>query len=68
MQNGAPRYAIGDMRIDVQERSIEIIFWFPFSPDLNSIERVWHIMKNYLQDNIPEYMLYDQSREAVKKA
>jgi len=29
---------------------------------------VWHIMKNYLQDNYPENMSYDRLRAAVKDA
>jgi transposase len=40
----------------------------PLSPDLNPIERVWHIMKNYLQDNYPEGMSYNRLRAAVKDA
>ena len=38
------------------------------SPDLNPIERVWHIMKNYIQDNYPENLGYDRLRAAVKDA
>ena len=45
-----------------------VIFWPPFSRDLNPIERVWYIMKNYLQDNYPETMSYDSLRAAVKEA
>jgi hypothetical protein len=42
-----------------KERGIEVISWPPFSLDLNPIERIWHIIKNYLQDNFPEVMSYD---------
>jgi len=68
MQDGAPGHAAGDTRTKLQERSIEVIFWPAFSLDLNPLERVWHIMKNYLQDNFPEHMSYDRLREAVKEA
>ena len=68
MQDGAPGHAAADTRQDLRERGITVIFWPPFPPDINPIERVWHIMKNYLQDHYPEAMGYDQLRAAVKDA
>ena len=35
---------------------------------MNPIERIWHIIKNYLQNNYPELMSYDHLRESVKDA
>jgi len=56
MQDWAPGHAAGDTATDLQERGIEVINRHPFSPHLNPIEKVWHIMKNYLPDNFPENM------------
>jgi transposase len=45
MQDGAPGHTAVDIKEDLKERGITVIFWPPFSPDLNPIKRVWHIMK-----------------------
>ena len=68
MQDGAPGHAAGETKAELTERGITVIYWPPFSPDLNPIERVWYIMKNYLQDNFEENMSYDRLRVAVKEA
>ena len=68
MQDRAPSHAAGDTTTELRERGIEVIRWSAYSPDLNPIEKVWHIMKNYLQDNYPETMSYDTLRAAVKMA
>jgi transposase len=66
MQDRAPGHAARETKEELQECGIIVIFWPPFSPDLNPIERVWYIMKNYLQDNYFENMLYNRPCEAVK--
>ena len=68
MQDGAPGHRAGETKQELQECGIVVLYWPPFSPDLNPIERVWHLMKNYLQDHFPEIMGYDQLRSAVKEA
>jgi ketohexokinase/beta-glucosidase len=40
MQDGAPGHVTRETKQDLEERGIIIIFWPPFSPDLNLIERV----------------------------
>jgi len=66
MQDSAPGHTAGDTKQDLAERGIIVIFWPPFSPDLNPIERVWHIMKNYIQDHYPENLNYERLRITVK--
>ena len=59
MQDGVPGHAAADTRKDLLERGVIVIYWPPFSPNLNPIEKVWHIIKNYLQDHYPENISYD---------
>jgi len=68
MQDEAPGHAAGDTRTELQERGLQFIYWPAFSTYLNPIEKLWHTMKNYLQDNFPENMSYDRLRDAVKEA
>ena len=65
MQDGAPSYAAGEIKEDLRERRIIVIYWPPFSPNLNPIKKVWHIIKNYLQDNYPKNMSYNRLRAAI---
>ena len=66
MQDRAPSHAATNTKKDLKERGVIVIYQPPFSPDLNPIEKVWHIMKNYLQDYYPETRSYNQLRAAVK--
>ena len=60
MQDGAPSHQAQDTRADIEERGIPLIYWPPYSPDLNPIEPVWNIMKDHIADNYPVKMSYDQ--------
>lgn len=69
MQDGAPGHASGYTFDELVNRGIQLIFRPPFSPDLNPIETVWIMMKDWIQDRYGEGRLsYDRLRQAVKEA
>lgn len=68
MQDNAPGHRAAETRAELYERSILIIFWPAFSPDLNPIEYVWNLMKDWIASHYPTKMNYDQLRIAVKEA
>jgi transposase len=50
MQDGAPGHAAQSTQANIRTRGIQIIFWPPFSPDLNPIENCWNWIKDYIED------------------
>ncbi len=69
MQDRTPGHASGYKFDELVNRSIQLIFWPSFLPDLNPIETVWNIMKDWIQDRYGEGRLsYDRLRQAVKEA
>ncbi|KAI0993865.1 hypothetical protein K3495_g14319 [Podosphaera aphanis] len=58
---------------ELSERKITPIEWPPYSPDLNPIENVWNMMKNYIQFKYPDLgegrqRSQDELRDIVKKS
>jgi len=56
MQDLAPGHRAGFTLEELQERGITPIFWPPFSPDLNPIETVWNMMKDYIELTYPDLL------------
>ena len=48
MQDNATSHSAARTKRGLSERKIVPLEWPPFSPDLNPIEHVWNMMKNYI--------------------
>jgi transposase len=72
MQDGAPGHRAKATASQLEERGVRKIFWPPYSPDLNPIETIWDWMKDYIQEQYPQYeiggMSYNMLRKAVIEA
>jgi transposase len=70
MQDHAPGHAAKLTLAEFEKLGIRLIFWPPFSPDLNPIETVWNLMKNWIQEHYPGWdkLSYKVLREAVQGA
>ena len=68
MQDGASSHTAAATLEEFAERGIRVIFWPPYSPDLNPIKMLWDDMKNWIQNNYGERMTYPRLRQAVTEA
>ncbi|KAI0993849.1 hypothetical protein K3495_g14335 [Podosphaera aphanis] len=72
MQDNAPSQKAAQTMRELNERQITSIKWPPYSPDLNPIENVWNMMKNYIQLKYPDLgeggqRSQDELRDMVKE-
>ena len=73
MQDNAPGHSAAYTMAELSERGVIPIKWPAFSPDLNPIEAVWNLMKDYIERHYPDLesgkqLLYDKLREVVREA
>lgn len=54
MQDNAPSHSAARTIRELNERNISPVEWPPFSPDLNPIENVWKLMKDFVQNKYPD--------------
>ena len=73
-QDNAPIHTSVYTRERLQSRQIQTFPWPPYSPDLNLIEHVWSLMKQYIQTNYfltghdASRISYDDLRQIVQEA
>ncbi len=67
MQNNASLHAAKYTKQILHEADVSVIFWPVFSPDLNSIESLWDLLKNWIADNyiMKNLKKYEIIRETV---
>ena len=70
MPDNAPGHAAEFTLEELQNRGIPVISWPPYSPDLNPIEAVWNIMKDWIQehDGDEDKLSYNTLRKAAREA
>ncbi|KAI0997612.1 hypothetical protein K3495_g10576 [Podosphaera aphanis] len=73
MQDNAPPHKARQTMDDLRERNISPITWLPYSPDLNPMEHVWKLTKDYIAYDYPNLgpgnnSSQDELRKIVAKA
>ena len=72
-RENAPDHKSAMTMTDLRERHIRTLSWPTNSPDLNPIEAVWDMMKDYIKQNFPsvgggKQLSQDSLRQIVKEA
>ncbi len=68
IQDNAPGHHGKRTQKELGNRDYKLINQPAYSPDLNPIKKMWDWMKDYLQNNFPERINYNQLRAAVQEA
>ena len=69
MQDNAPGHAAKDTQDELHSCGIVPIQWPPYSPDLNPIETIWNIMKDWIAEHYgsENHPTYDQLQVIVQE-
>ena len=69
MQDNASGHSAKATLQALEAMGIKPIFWPAKSPDLNPIETLWNLMKDYIQEKYPEvHRSYPRLKAAVTEA
>jgi transposase len=66
MQDSAPIHTAKKFREWFENQGVMVTKWAPYSPDMNPIENVWHMVKDWIVQHHPELNEMGDSEEAYQ--